>query len=287
MLNPDLVKAGLKHPNDFEKHYINNGKKENRHYSIYQPYPDFNIISYRKNNKDLQYMSKGQLEIHWIKYGRYESRIYKNNTTINDPYDIIDKILYINLDSRKDRRIEIEEQFVKADIPKEKIERISGVYNTRGGLGCTASHIKCLKQAIMNEWNNVLILEDDFNFIDNIELVKNSIKTIIDFYNDWDVIFFSGNVYRTYPFNEMFSKAINVQCGSGYLVNSSYYSRLLNNLEEGYKLFSANNIPSLYALDIYWKRLQPIDKWYVFNTKLGYQRNSYSDIEKRVVDYRC
>ena len=287
-LNPDLEKAGLKTKQDFERHYIIHAKRDLRHYTLYQAYPDFDLLGYRKNNSDLQHMSNEQLEIHWIKNGRYESRIYRNNnTTINDPYDIIDKILYINLDSRADRRKDIEHQFKRANLPENKIERISAIANERGALGCTASHIKCLKYAIENKWNNVLILEDDFNFIDDINTINNSIKSIINFYNDWDVIFFSGNVFKMIPFNNMFSRAIDIQCSSGYLVNSRYYSKLLQNLEEGYKLFSINNVPQLYALDMYWKRLQPIDKWYVFNTKLGYQRNSYSDVEKRVVDYRC
>jgi len=40
-------------------------------------------------------------------------------------------------------------------------------------------------------------------------------------------------------------------------------------------------------MDIYWKQLQKTDKWYITNPVLGYQRMSYSDIEKRITDYNC
>jgi glycosyl transferase family 25 len=286
-LNPDLVNAGLKTPEQFNRHYLTHAKLDKRDFSIYQLYPDFNPINYKNNNNDLVNLSIAALELHWIKSGRFEKRVYTNDYKTLEEFDVIDKILYINLDSRHDRRNEIEREFIKAKIPINKIERISAIYNERGGLGCTASHIKCLKHAIQNKFNNVLILEDDFNFIEDKSIIMNGIKNILDFNNEWDVIFFSGNILKTIPFNKTFSKAIDVQCASGYLVNSRYYLKLLKNFEDGYKLFVKNNNPPLFAVDIFWKSLQPIDNWYVFNIKLGYQRVSYSDIEKRTVDYRC
>lgn len=42
--------------------------------------------------------------------------------------------------------------------------------------------------------------------------------------------------------------------------------------------------PHELHIDIYWKKLQN-DKWYVTNPVLGYQRESYSDIEKRITNY--
>jgi len=40
-----------------------------------------------------------------------------------------------------------------------------------------------------------------------------------------------------------------------------------------------------YAIDRYWSRLQREGKWFTFIWKCGSQRKSYSDIEKKVVDY--
>ena len=41
-----------------------------------------------------------------------------------------------------------------------------------------------------------------------------------------------------------------------------------------------------YSNDIYWKRLQPQSNWYILYPKLGFQRESYSDNEEHVTDYK-
>jgi len=42
----------------------------------------------------------------------------------------------------------------------------------------------------------------------------------------------------------------------------------------------------LYAIDMIWKKLQPESKWYHFINCLGVQREDYSDIENKVVNYK-
>lgn len=36
------------------------------------------------------------------------------------------------------------------------------------------------------------------------------------------------------------------------------------------------------AIDIYWKKLMPIGKWYTIYPAVGYQYENYSDIEKNI-----
>jgi hypothetical protein len=196
------------------------------------------------------------------------------------------KILYINLDSRLDRNYEMKKQFETFDIPEEKIIRISAVHKTPGYLGCSESHIKCLEYAIENNLKNVLILEDDFNFINNVNYVYTKLKNINNL-DKWDVILLSGNVIKSIPYDNVFDKAIEIQTTSGYIVNSDYYSKLLNNFKEGLTNLKKTNIYTKYAIDQYWKILQPSDNWYIFHTKLGFQRESYSDIENRITSYGC
>ena len=40
-----------------------------------------------------------------------------------------------------------------------------------------------------------------------------------------------------------------------------------------------------YYTDESWKVLQKKDKWYAFSPPIGVQRESYSDIEKVIVNY--
>jgi hypothetical protein len=80
-LNPDLKKAGLLSQGQFIKHFRDCGIRENRIYNIYQAYPDFNYIEYKKNYKDLGSLTRSQLERHWIEFGKGENRIYKCKNT--------------------------------------------------------------------------------------------------------------------------------------------------------------------------------------------------------------
>ena len=74
VLNPDLKFSTQV---EFERHYLEYGKKEKRPFSIYNLYPDFNYINYKNNYKDLNYYGKLDLELHWIVKGRKEGRTYK------------------------------------------------------------------------------------------------------------------------------------------------------------------------------------------------------------------
>lgn len=73
-LNPDLT---FNTQVEFERHYLEFGRKERRPFSIYSQYPDFNYKNYQENYKDLNYYGKIDLEIHWALTGRKEGRTYK------------------------------------------------------------------------------------------------------------------------------------------------------------------------------------------------------------------
>lgn len=281
-LNPDLEAAGLKTQTEIVKHYNMFGIKEKRNCNVYDVYRDFDWKQYQINYSDLSHMNRSELETHWIIHGVHERRSYY----ILEPFKYIDKIIYINLDKRIDRKLEIEEQFRRVNVPSDKIIRLSAVYDNPGYLGCSQSHIKCLEYAIENNLSNVLILEDDFNFIDTKKALHSSLQNIKDI-NNWDVIFFSASVNEKRNYNSFLDKAIDVQTASGYLVNSNYFNTLLNNFKEGLNLLRNTDIYSKYALDQHWKLLQQKDNWYIFKTILGYQRESFSNIEGKVVKYNC
>ena len=75
----------------------------------------------------------------------------------------IDHIFYINLDKRKDRRVEIEQELNKMELPFERFKAIETP--GRGILGCGLSHLSVFKLAKERKYKNVLIFEDDFYFL--------------------------------------------------------------------------------------------------------------------------
>ena len=210
---------------------------------------------------------------------------------MSDWINNIDKIVYINLDNRIDRNVQILNEFKRLHIPATKFIRLSAIRNQNGAIGCTLSHIKVIQMAIDNKWQNVMVLEDDFNFIDDEKYINNSINYLYNDFkkidNDWQIVSLSrgarqdmNNINENYLY-----KAIAVSTTAGYIVNSNFYNILLTNYKEGLiKLMKESN-KEHYTLDAYWIKLQPLSKWYVFNPSLGYQRESYSDIEGKLVEY--
>lgn len=211
---------------------------------------------------------------------------FENETSWNN----IDVIYYINLDFRKDRNDEFLEEMRKMNIPLSKIVRIDAVHNkTNGAIGCSMSHIKTIEEFINSGHNNCIVFEDDFQFSQDETTSKKIIQQLFDEKVDFDICMLSGsmnidekNDKTKYDF---LYKVSNAQTTSGYMVSKSFAPTLLSNFKEGCRLLQETSIDQQYAVDQYWKNLQPISKWYVFNPKLGIQRKSHSDIQNGIVEY--
>ncbi len=217
--------------------------------------------------------------------------IYKN-IIIFVSMDKIDIIYYINLAHRTDRDKRIRDQLLNhAGIDPSKVHRIDAIYVPDfGALGCSKSHIKILEEFVKtpDSVKNCLILEDDFVFNMPIEDVNDLLNKFWDAMNDdYDVLMLGCNPMATTPTEFPFMhKIIEAWTTSAYCVNKTFASRLLENMKEGAKLLEAAGKPTHeYSLDIYMKHLQKKYNWYTLYPKIGRQGNSYSDVEKKYVDY--
>jgi hypothetical protein len=95
----------------------------------------------------------------------------------------------------------------------------------------------------------------------------------------------SYNQIKYEQYNNNVSRAINVQTTSGFIVHNRFYDSLIRVWEEGLQnLIDTDN--RQYSLDICWKALQPSSQWFLMNRRIGVQRESYSDIEYKVMDYK-
>jgi glycosyl transferase family 25 len=202
--------------------------------------------------------------------------------------------MYINLDSRNDRRELFEKQFEELTslYPKDfgftPVPRFSAIKNEENGaIGCTKSHIECLRLAKTNGWDHILMLEDDALLIHPEILVHQVNSFLSRFRDEWDVLLFSGNNYPPFKVEapDCFRVA-NCQTTGCYLVCSRYYDKLIRNFEEGLEGLIANpGNAAAYACDSFWKRLQQQDRWYLITPLCVIQRAGYSDIEKKNVNY--
>jgi len=202
--------------------------------------------------------------------------------------DRFDIIYYINLDKREDRKKEILQELEKMDVNMNKVKRIPGVIENLACLGCSKAHLNALLDFEKTNHNNCLILEDDFMFLMDKKETNQQLNKFWDSGNEWDVLMLSGHIkkYQSANINSLY-KVNDGQTTSGYSVNRHYLPKLIQNYREGIEeLRKCNKGRNGYCIDMYWKRLQPESKWFIFYPKIGKQRPGYSDIEKRVVDYR-
>jgi hypothetical protein len=93
------------------------------------------------------------------------------------------------------------------------------------------------------------------------------------------------NTLSKAPYNNLLEITNNVQTASGYLVNSKYIDELLNCWTTGLDLYIITREGWNYCNDQYWKLLQN-EKWFIFATRLGIQRASYSDCTNSFTDYK-
>jgi len=194
-----------------------------------------------------------------------------------------DKIIYINLRSRPDRNERLLSELRRAQVPPEIIHRFEAIECDDGAMGYTKSHIAVLRSCLSDpSLNTVLVLEDDFTITDPDAFSEFLSRLSFSFL--WDVILLAGNCGHAEYFNEFLDRTINTQTTLAYMTRRHYLPVLLANFREGMRgLIKYPRMRKIYAIDMFWKKLQRQDQWFLCRPRLGYE--SYSDTEKR--EYRC
>jgi glycosyl transferase family 25 len=198
--------------------------------------------------------------------------------------ELIDKIIYINLEKRKDRKEQIENELNNFQLPFERFNAIETPGN--GIVGCGLSHLNVLKIAKERKYKNILILEDDFTFLVSKEEFEKQVNNFFNLHLDYNVLFFSYNLKRYQELNNsIVNKVLDCQTASGYLIHENYYDKLINLYEESTQLLVQTGMHWIYANDQIWKQYQEKDNWYYFIKRIGKQRDGYSDNCERYVNY--
>lgn len=207
---------------------------------------------------------------------------------------MIEGIIYINLLHRSDRKTSILKNLSDYDFDMSKVHRLDAVLHTIcGHIGCGKSHIKALKMAIKNNWEETLIVEDDFVFSQPVDVVKNMLNNIQSI--QYDVVLLAEGYSVLRPSNYSFLNTV-IKCTttSGYIIKRHYYETLLNNFKSAVKVMKlklqkhtikceqgqvpvSKLVHCFAAIDQYWHRLQRKDTFYITKPLLGTQLASYSD----------
>lgn len=206
----------------------------------------------------------------------------------------IDKIYYINLDHRIDRRAEIEKEFANyfgGTILEHRIERFPAIKHNQGLLGCSISHLEVIKRARDSGAKYIIVFEDDFEFLVSKETLEANITELFQQVEnglDFKVVMLAYNAMNRaeIPNNDLLDITTEVQTCAGYLVNSKYFDELITCWEHGVHMYRHIGQEWIYCCDQYWKKLQK-EKWYLFKTRIGKQRPGFSDNAQAFCDHNC
>lgn len=192
--------------------------------------------------------------------------------------------IYINLEHRKDRNESVLNEFSKINILNP--QRFNAIKNENGAIGCSLSHIKCLEIAIKNNYEYVMICEDDIEILYP-SLFTENINKFLNSKIDWDVVLIAGNNMIPYNFvTDYCIKIYNCLTTTGYIVKNNYFATLLKNYKEGVLNLMKDPDNSSYKIDKYWQILQKKDNWYMLIPPTIVQKEDYSDIEKKVTNFK-
>jgi glycosyl transferase family 25 len=177
------------------------------------------------------------------------------------------------LDHRQDRRDIMKTFFEKGKIPQDKIVRFPAIKHAIPTKGIQASHTSVLALAKQNKWKNILILEDDLQWLDFEPAYKQLCELVLK--PDWNVIMLCGWYidYRN-------PRVYNARNAGAYLVNEFYIDTLLQNrlhFLQKYQKYFYMKPKDEWNADVGWVHLMQKDVWYAIYPCICSQVDGLSD----------
>ena len=216
---------------------------------------------------------------------------------MNNPFNFFDKIFYINLDSRTDRKEMMEEQFKKFGIVAERFSAVSLTKEQNDDLvrrgcnfyddtrpeyaprikSCTMSHLSVILRGKMMDYQNILIFEDDALIDDNI--IEDLSKCVDELMNiHWNMFYLGCNPLEYFKETENLGRIIRTTTNHAYAINRNYYDKILTSANFFRKYPCNDGQFGAYGMN-------PQNKIYMSLKNLVTQRINFSDIEGHNVDY--
>jgi GR25 family glycosyltransferase involved in LPS biosynthesis len=208
--------------------------------------------------------------------------------------EYFDKIYCINLDRRTDRWEECQKIFSKHGLEVERFSAVDGSeknynlgYPYDNELAGAISHKNVIETAKKLNLKKVLILEDDVDFIDDLD--KNFISLVNDIPQNWDGILFGGNHVGGYSHvSQNLVKVNRSYALHAYGVSENFYDYVIKHMDNKIENVIKNGkdvIKTSVAADFFMADLHLTFNWYCFRPHLAWQRTGYSDIQQSIMDY--
>jgi hypothetical protein len=196
----------------------------------------------------------------------------------------ISHVVYINLDSREDRRAQMEQE-LKVFAP-EQVHRVPGIVPdildmAHKNVALATAHLNAVKLARDNHWPNALFLEDDSVWA-NVERAYPSFERLIQ--GSYDAIMLGGHHAE---YDEQTLRIKRATSGASYLLHESHYTVFIDRLQAMIDSFVSGVTihDDVQGDTVVFGPLQKEYKWFIVAPSLMVQLPGNSDREGRYVDF--
>jgi len=200
----------------------------------------------------------------------------------NKIWDYFKEIYVINLDRRTDRWENAQKEFECVGV-LDRVNRISAIENEDGRIGLIKSFLKIFKDVKERNVENVLIFEDDVKFIKEnnpIETLEKSISQIGKI--EWSLFYLGANTHeKCNLFRPNLILLHNAFSAHAVAYNYKTYKQIIEKFENINKINDINDINDVF----FCKEIQNKRTSFLVNPMIATQTPSYSDLEKKHVDY--
>jgi glycosyl transferase family 25 len=220
---------------------------------------------------------------------------FVDNVKATNPFDYFKNIVYMNLDNREDRKNQVESELEKFNIKaqrfssykasvKDAMPYIEGrnldqhsIDLAPSRVAATKSHLGVIQMAKDNNWDNVLVLEDDVKFLDHADIILTQALKELENLPEWDILYLGANSMDTIKqISGHVGQMTAAFCGHAYVVNKHFYDTLLSYDWNEYLIIDQ------WLLNIC---RDPRFKAYTVLPIIAIQYSSFSDIEGKSVNY--
>jgi len=201
-------------------------------------------------------------------------------------FERFDKVYLINLKRRPERLKDFQNEVIKHNLGNfELLEAVDGnsIKTPRSNKlklseqGLIESNLEIIKKSKEQNLSNVLVLEDDCFFTDEVNNLEEYFQKLPE---NWDMLYMGGN-HNTHM-NIQPPQIINDKVCKLHHTFSTHFVAIKNTIfDELEFLLSITTEP----LDVMYTNLQKNKNVYSFYPAIAKQRVGYSDIQNNVTDY--
>ena len=204
--------------------------------------------------------------------------VRKRNHEFNS---LFEKTYVINMENRPDRMERSSVRLKDLGIEFERFSAVDGKNEERhpnlmpGEVGCYKSHFNILSDAKLNNYESILVLEDDVVFVD--DFMDKFFEGWINLPDDWDMVYLGCNHKKPFTrINRHIVKCNFAYTTSAMIIRKKAYDKMLEATTHMHR-----------QIDVVFAEMQAAGQLnaYAFHPWLMYQEDGWSDIQGRHVNY--